>query len=244
MKYDFGIILPSRNAGEQYTQCIKSIFDLAKNPDKIQLITVLDSDNIEYYSNTINSYLTGHDNIKLLIKPQHGDLTNYYQNDPLREYIDSKYIFSLSDNTELYIKYYDELLSQQIENFLIDKPDRILYTKYNDNCGCPNFVCWPITTNETFKTLDCFVPIEIQRSSADIRLYEIFLSLKNIGYNRILDLTNIYKILNKPDIFNSTENRDVSKIRHQFSKYRNTLTLEESNKYLFKLKEYIESFQK
>lgn len=254
--YDFSIILPSRNAPNQFLKCIKSIFTNADHPEKIELIIILDKDNCYKYKepleyiNYISYVITlNHpesiNNIRIFTVDQNPDLNNTYYNIPAK-YTSGKYLFGPSDNLVIFLKHYDTFLSEKIEEFLLNKPDRIFYMVYNDYCGCPNFICWPIITRETFNVLNGLIPKELKHSGVDIALYQIFDRLKQIGYNRLLQIPKFTFFNNNPDevpehIIDYYKFRDINKfIQNKIVRYKTNMTDEEIDSYLFKFKNYID----
>ena len=237
---NFSIALPSRNQPKALKRCIDSIFDLAKNPDKIEIFLSIDDDDCNLYSEIIKKYINKK-NIKLLIRPQNPHLVNYYFNEPLKQ-SKGKIITNSSDDIEIITKNWDEIILEQVEQYFKSFKDKIMYILYNDDCGCHNtkkYMCWPFISKETFDTLGCLFPKELGRSSADIRLYEIFNELKNKKYDRFLNIGDSYKVIKHQEPLPNLEYRNLYKIRHLYTGYSQHLSTSIFNNYVNTLSNYI-----
>lgn len=257
--HNYSIILPSRSAPEACFKMIKSIYEKSSNIQNLEVVLIIDEDNYQQYINTINylhyinDIIYKHNSpnlnsIKIFVGQRNPDLNNYCYNEPF-QYTNGKYLFGPSDNLEIFLQNYDYWLFQITEDYLKDKPDRILYIMYNDHVHeCNTNCCWPIITRETFNTLGSFVPKELPHSGADHALYFIFDKLKQLGYDRILNIPYFTFFHCHPDIninnaFDAIEFRDKGIFREIIKKYRTSLTEEEILNYASLLKEYIDSKQ-
>ena len=240
-RMNFSISLPSRNAPLPLANCVHTIFQLADNPDLVELVILLDTDDYLQYQDTIidiSQY-----NVKIVIRKPGKRLTNYYFSEPLR-WTSGKIVLGLSDDIKMVTQSWDSILLSRIEEFLSDKPDRIIYLLYNDNCIYPNGACYVCMSREAFNVLDGIVPKEIQHSGADIQLYRIFTTLADCGYNRILDIGNNYEIqfnnVKGPSVSNYAELRNKPHHKKSLVGSKCDLTQAEINTYVNNFKTYIE----
>jgi len=190
------ITIPSRLRLHLLEQCIKSWFDLAESPDLIETNVMYDSDDEpthEFLLNIKESY----PNVKphmVTITPemrQAGlNIHDLYFN-PGARLATGKYIWGTGNDVEVKTKHYDKILCDEIEAFLQDKPDRLLYCQINhDELGSPMIpgaCAFPVTTKESVETIGGTMPSEITSWGADVAMYHIYASL---AQSRTLNLSD------------------------------------------------------
>ena len=130
---------------------------------------------------------------------------------PISRRVDCDYIFTLNDDVTVHTKDFGTVIEATIEDFLEDKPGRIVYGRTQESWpGVPDlhphydakvdmeqqmgfkFACYPIMTKETINCLGFVMPDEIPDCGADVELGSVFNTLKcsNIvpRHDRYLDI--------------------------------------------------------
>lgn len=107
------------------------------------------------------------------------------------------YIMGLNDDAEIRTPNFDDVISNSIESFLKDRPDRIAYGRGQEVWPWPNvkepweaslkykYACYPILTREVVNALGYFMPPQISGPGADIMFARIFASACE---NRLVDI--------------------------------------------------------
>ena len=193
---NISITIPSRLRLDLLEMCIKAWFDLAESPDLIETNIMCDSDDSlthdflykikEKYPNVIPHIVE----ITPQMRQEGLNIHDLFFNPGARK-ATGKYVWGTGNDVEIKVKYYDKIICEKIEEFLQDKPDRILYCKVNNdklNSPLTSGACtFPITTKETVSVIGGTVPNEITSWGGDIALFNIYNTLKA---NRILDLSD------------------------------------------------------
>lgn len=174
---NFSLIVPTRNRFELLKNNMPTFFKLAKHPTQVEIILIVDFDDPSIQD--VLSLLTGLPNTYLICQHRTSYLIKDYNNKG-SQFSTGKYIWILNDECEMTTNHWDEILTKKIENFLQDKPDRILYTLINDDThysagvhhvsGC----CFPVLTKEAVDCLNGIMPPEINAHGADYAIYHIF----------------------------------------------------------------------
>lgn len=190
------IIVPTRSRLQRLTNMLHSVYDKAKEPDKVEVVLVYDNDDTETYD-FLQSILEEIPNSKALNRDRSPNLNNDYLNYAAK-HTQGKYIWGLGNDNEIVTENWDEVLINKCEAFLLNKRGRILYGYVADDIhddapfwtggGC----CFPIVSRESYEALGWFFPPEITKWGADHWLWIIYKSLKE---NRILDLRKDLKVL-------------------------------------------------
>ncbi|MEK6878952.1 MAG: hypothetical protein AABY22_05055 [Nanoarchaeota archaeon] len=218
---NFSLIIPTRKRVPLLRKCVDSFFSLAKNPFQIEAIILQDFCDLETPS--LYSYFNSTNfNIKLLLQRRSNLLITHYHNFGSQVGI-GLYTLILNDDAYCVLQNWDEIILNRLNEFLIDKPDRILYSLTNDNIHYQgdhgNFApphdkdftkvnirthgtCFPILSKETLDAQNCLMPNELEGWCADNELYKIFEKLKQ---NRICDITDI-KFLQATTVHNKSLN--------------------------------------
>lgn len=170
--------MPTRNRPELLKNCLTSFFAKADNPHLVEFWLAFDLDDD---SNNIidrfcleNNYNVNY--IKVL-------RTEYFHRDyhnRLVKLCSGRYIIGLNDECEIVDNHWDSILKKEIENFLSDKLDRIVYVYVNDSThqGESKYTnkgsCFPIFTKETVDIAGCYIPDEIKMWSGDLLVFDIY----------------------------------------------------------------------
>jgi hypothetical protein len=184
---NFSLIIPTRDRFDLLKENVPTYFKMAKNPSKIEMILITDFDDPSNID--ILSLLSSTPNTYLISQHRTGYLIRDYNNRG-SQMSTGKYIWILNDECEMTTYHWDEILVNKMENFLSDKPDRLLYTLINDDthysagvqhlAGC----CFPILTKEAVDCINGIMPPEINAHGADYAIYHIF---KSAMRPRVLD---------------------------------------------------------
>ncbi len=193
---NFSLLITSRN-NDKLLRCVKSCIDTAKYPEQNEIIVLIDYDDhnsLDMLKDPV--FMT--QNIHTIIRPPSGhhepfNMTKYYLNHGAK-YSSGKYVWSMNAECKIETQDWDEILTEYIDKFLADKPDRLLYVAMDDNTnylkgvmnqyGC----CFPITSRESINALGGHMPGELTFWGADVVLYEIYSA---ISYPRILLATDV-----------------------------------------------------
>lgn len=196
---DFSIVIPTRERPELLFNCIHSIYYQATNKEKIETILILDYNDpkllrtLHYlYRYPFRQY------IRCILKED----SNYVIKDCHNagsQLSTGKYIWIFNDDVEINTNAFDEILLKEINKFLINKRDRILYTFINDDIHTNlknNGVfeagsCFPIISRELLDCLNFLMPDKIEAWGADTALWQI---VKEVKEPRYLDLTEKVKL--------------------------------------------------
>lgn len=186
----FSLFLPTRERPELLKACVDTFFCLAKNPEHVEMVIVMDDDDqsyAEFEEFAKRSYF----DLKILKVPRSVHHQRDYNNVAASQTI-GRYIWGLNDDTEMVTRNWDEILENAIEDHLTSINSRIAYIGMDDSThtevgnsethpewngknlaqeyGC----CFPILTREAYEKLGFFCPNEIDMWGADIALYRIF----------------------------------------------------------------------
>jgi len=216
---NFSIVITARNQPANLLRCVKQFIAKAKYPEKNEIIIMTDYDDhdtIDIFKDDIFQ----HYNIHTILRPQSGilqlfNMTKYYVNHGVR-YSTGKYIWSVNAECKPETEHWDDIFITHIEQYLADKPDRIVYIGMDDDTQTPEAVahgphkdlpgwkgvdrmktygcCFPLTTRETHDAMGMHLPEELTFWGADVVFYQIF---KALPYDRILWLLDKVKILHE-----------------------------------------------
>lgn len=173
------ITCPTRGRLKSLDRFIKSAFDMAYEPDKVELLFAYDSDDYE----TRDFFLeTWKPNIKVIEVPiTEEDVReglNIHQRyfNPLARISRGKYVWGTGNDVEFITPNYDKIIEEEVENFLIDKPDRLVYVVINHDelVSSVPWCAFPITTIESVMTIGGTMPKEITSWGADRWMWEIY----------------------------------------------------------------------
>lgn len=184
---DITIAWPSRQRLELCVNCIRSFYEKAANPNVIECIIELDYD--DYTIGALLDFIRQTKwNIKTIIRHRSPFLSLDYVNTGA-QLATGKFIWGLNDECEATTPHWDQILLNDAEAFLADKPDRLLYGLVDDDThprhvsdeyGC----CFPIVSKEFMDCTNSYIPHQIVNQGGDVWLYKIF---KNFCLDRILD---------------------------------------------------------
>lgn len=232
MSVKFSIIFPTRNRANLLSTCLHSFVNLCKNPNNIEYIISIDyGDNLSFaVLNKIRDKLNINLHIRKVVRTKniHVDYFN-----PSAIMAVGKYVWGINDDVEITAQNWDIILEEEIEQFLLDKPDRLCYVKINHDILTLNreqeACAFPVFTKEHVNAIGGTMPSQITSSGAD---YECWLIYKNLIENRILDLSDKIFVLHHShhtgrtprDIINKRLDQSVNRLRqHERDEYIHAL---------------------
>jgi len=200
--------MAARNNPKWLIRCIKSFIDLAKYPYENEIIVMLDYDDHNNID-ALKDPVFFNPNIHTIIRAQSGIfqkfcMSQYYINHGAL-YSTGKYVWSVGSDCQVETVHWDDILKKNIEQYLLDKPDRIAYIVINDDTHMDNpnvetdkiykdGCCFPLLTRESVNAIGGLLPKEVTFWGADIMLYNIF---KLLPSDRILWCQDKVKILHE-----------------------------------------------
>lgn len=183
---NFSLVFATRKRPDLLEGLFKSLLETTKELDKIEVMPVCDNDDHE----TINhiKYLETIIPSKFLIRERSSYLNRDYIN-YAASMSKGKYIFILNDDVLFQTKDWDEKSLNELENYLLNKPDRIVYGMTDDGMDQLRtkqnlqYAGFPIISREAFNSLGYAMYPEFKSWGADTHLYRIFEIV-----NRILNI--------------------------------------------------------
>lgn len=189
------ILMPSRKRYELFESVLNHAFDNAADPEQVEIIVVYDVDD---QKTRLVAESCKYKNIKLLeqTEPRPFSIVGCYNR--AASVATGKLLWILGNDTEVITSNWDKVLEQEVELFLDDKPDRVLYVKidhdFPDGHGQNDMsCCFPIQTKESYEALGMVEPSEIYCWTSDHALWVIYTRLIA---DRILNLRDKIKICN------------------------------------------------
>lgn len=191
---NFSLILPSRNRMDLLSGCLHSFFGKAKHADQIEAWIAFDIDDPS--SHQVDEFATKYGyNIRYIKVPRANQRHKDYHG-RLAKLVEGKYVLGLGDDTEVVQHHWDELVANETEKYLANKPDRIAYiylgdsTHVGSNRHAGEGSCFPMLTVEAIRASECFIPYEIEMWGGDIILFRIYNAV-----GRILNISDKIQIL-------------------------------------------------
>lgn len=207
MPVKFSVIINSRGRYQSLIASVDSVFKTAKNIDDVELFIMADSDDTTTHD-TVKQIMRDNPNwnINFHIQDRKINLNQHYTNRAASMGV-GKYFFILGNDVEIRTQDWDAILEEAIENFLVDKPDRICYVYIDDDVHKPDEYggcCYPLVTKEAIDTVGFYLPAECTTWGSDHWLWMIYLE---ISENRMLQCRNV-SVLNHGYKGNGIGNRD------------------------------------
>lgn len=208
MDTTFSLVIPTRNRIDLLQRCLKSFFNNADDLAGVEVVLMCDFDDptVRDFGSIV---LDPSWNVKMVFQRRSRKMIRDYNNYG-SQCSTGKYVWQLNDDVEMTTPHWDTVLKGMIEEFLADKPDRILYVQVDDSThtdlgvegkwGC----CFPLLSRESLDAMNSFMPSEIDMWGADAALWWIFCLLPQ---NRILNALTAIKIRHH-SFHNETAQRD------------------------------------
>ena len=242
-QYDFSIVIPTRLRYSLVIRCLESIRLKSANLDNIEVILISDNDD-EFTDYLIYDYIYQNPNVHIkYLKRERSSYINrdYYQYGFQQS--SGKYLWTMGNDCEIITDNWDTKAKESIEDFLLDKPDRLCYIFIGDDLNLDRSkqwtsCCFPIFTREVLEALGCTMPIEIESYGADYWGWQNF---KKCGYNRILDIRDMVELKHYAP-YTGRSNKDLLTERLYVPK-KCALDETEERKYIELIKEHIRNKQ-
>lgn len=170
---DFSIIIPTRRRINLLENLLRSIFEKSGNILKTEIILICDYDDLDTIKYLESFKWIVPSNFRYCISPLLKIGTVKLYNAAAQIATRGKYIWCLNDDTELVIDNWDIKGQKAIEEFLLDKKDRIFYGRVNDDWN-ENRCCFPIISKEFRDVLGWVLPPSVIAWPADHALGYIF----------------------------------------------------------------------
>lgn len=192
---NISILIPARHRPNNLEACLRTIFETAKSPDLLEIRIAVDLDDT-LSLNTIPLIIKdlGRKNIFIHSRSRGNNYTRDYIN-WLLQFCRSKYLMVSTDKGNFKTKDWDINTYNRLENYLKDKPDRIVYGL--TECGekeNSKMTYFPILSKETVEVLGFFFDYRFPKTGADWDLPHTFHE-----FGRIVDLRDICTIYNHND---------------------------------------------
>lgn len=179
----FSLIVPTRNRIPELKRFLQSVRDTVNDKTQVEVLLAIDEDD-HFTLETAKKYRDDQYkdlNITIHIKPYSGQYIfvnrDYYN--WLAKLSSGKFIWILGDDTVLLAKNWDIEILSQLENYLRDKPDRIVCAGIKDNTPkpaphLPPFPCFPLVSRETLDLMGFILHDNIPTWGADYLIYQLY----------------------------------------------------------------------
>lgn len=204
MNKHFSIMISARHRPNNLEACLRTLFETSNEPDLLEVRIALDLDDtllLKIVPLIIKDLRR--DNIFIHTRNRGNNYVRDYTNWLALNFCTGDYLFNVSDKSQFKIKNWDTNVYNRLEEYLKDKPDRIVY-----GCtGCEevekdNFkmAYFPIVSKQVIKAFGYMYDYHFPKTGADWDLAKTFNK-----FGRVVDLRDICRIENHNDeIMNNT----------------------------------------
>jgi hypothetical protein len=200
-QFDISLVVPTRSRIPYLTKMLQSAFRKAKNPTRVELILLYDSDDpatrevIKYFKNEYSEYeiVAVEVYMNAAMAEQGINIhTTYFA--PGARMARAPIVWELGNDVEIITQDYDAIMLEEVNKFLSDKMDRICYiaVDHDEKVKTPGFCCFPAFSRESIQCVGCGVPMEITSWGSDYFAFQIY---KSLCENRILDLSDKVSVI-------------------------------------------------
>ncbi len=191
-KINFSLVFATRQRVSLLNGLFQSLSDNTCQKEKVEIIPVYDEDDYET-DNTIPEFLTKFNdlNIKFIKRTRSIYLNEDYINYAARQ-SSGDFVHVINDDVEYLTKCWDEIGIASLREYLINKPDGIVYGFIDDSMNHVRngqklqYTGFPIISREAIDCIGYAMGPAFPSWGADIHLYRIYNSI-----GRVLDLTQI-----------------------------------------------------
>jgi len=176
---NFSLIFPTRERPKLLDNLLKSLDKTTSNKKAVEILIVRDRDDDTDIRSVLKKYPSL--DTKLYTVDRSTNFSRDYYNFLARQ-AKGKFIWALNDDVEFKTKFWDVILNTELELYLRDKPDRIVYCMTGDGLNNHNYCCFPILSKETFECIGYFFNERYTTWCADQDLANLF--LKYLGGKR------------------------------------------------------------
>lgn len=173
------LLLPTRGRPERLKNFLDSAYQLAKYPDRIQVVLYIDADDL-----TTLHFEYQHLYTKKIIGERS---TMGFYNTKCLKASDGEIIILANDDVVIQTKNWDEKISE----FHDSHPDKIYLAYPNDLNKKKSLATFPILSRKTCDLLRDIFPAEYKGSLIDLHLYDIFNRFKKKKSERLFFLEDV-----------------------------------------------------
>ncbi len=187
----FSLLIPTRKRPQMITDLLYSIYDTAKDPNTVETLVTYDNDDIrtiQIISNLKEIYKKLP--VKFFSRERHYATSGVYYNE-MAQKATGDYLIAVNDDAIFTKMGWDMEGYKKLEEYLVSKPDRIVYGITNDmeverNRNDSNyFSCFPLLSKEVVKVMGFFFDPIFHKDGADWDLVMPYRELR-----RVIDLRN------------------------------------------------------
>jgi hypothetical protein len=172
------ILVPTRNRPKNVVDLLRNLEETLANPKEVEVFTMYDEGEKQWKDSTsFNFYV---------LEREHSDFLNRDYYNYMASISCGDYLFSMGDDVRILTRNWNTILKERIEEYLKDKPDRIVYVSFTEKNSTAKHPCFPLITRESFNALNMFFHPEIMSWGADRCIYEIY-----DGIDRIFHIPEI-----------------------------------------------------
>jgi hypothetical protein len=187
-KYIYSILVPSRERLFEARRLVQSIKDTTYNPATIEVLFALDNDHQPTINNVIQLQTEYPElNIKYFLRDRSEFINGDYY-DWLAGKAEGRFLWISADDLIFLVKDWDIIIKNKLEEYLKDKPDKLLCASILDNTPAPGeppgdkreFPCFPLFTREVLDVLGFILPPQLPTWGADRYIYSLFTKIDRL----------------------------------------------------------------
>lgn len=182
---NFSIILASRNRPQLLSNLLNSIQRTTTELDLVEVLVGIDHDDAGYKDLSV-ALRSRYPFVKFFPRDRSPWLNKDYLNWLSKDYSCGKYLIICNDDTEFKTFNWDQIVLRKLNEYLVDKPDGIVYGYLNDALNM-SYCCFPLISREAHDAIGYSMPPEYPSWNADIFLWEV--------YNKAGRVCNISEVL-------------------------------------------------
>jgi hypothetical protein len=241
--------MPFRERIALLNQMLKSLKDTTHSKDDIELIMAVDLD--DEVLNNYGKERIIEENKWLKIRFYETQRSEHFINDywnPIARLAEGRWVMAINDDSVFLTGAWDKKINTAMSKRATESGDDIIYGKVDDCCNLGErnskdcyFSCWCLVGREMIDALGFFYDPHIWVWGPDQVCGLIFLALRNMGEDRIID---IYDVVIDHDSFHGSK-REKDKFFYEQEKIDKAhwyqTTREQEMAYAIKLKQYIDN---
>ena len=186
MKWNFSIILASRERINLLDGLLQSIQNNTHDLNQVEVIVMVDEDDLptlEYIADCRDSFPF----VRFYARSRAKNLNDDYLNFAWRNYASGRFCIVCNDDCLFSVNGWDSLALAELEDYLADKPDGIVYGWIEDSLlnrdRVLNYCCFPLISAAAAQCLGWLMPPMFTSWSADIAVFMVY-----SGVGRVVEL--------------------------------------------------------
>lgn len=220
----YSLLVPTRGRIKSLEKLFESLEETTFNKAEVEILFAVDIDDVptQQFLNIIHHQHLHQDfgNIQFFVR-QRSEFTNRDYYNWLAGKSTGIYIWAVADDVVFLIKDWDKIITEKIESYLHDKPDRIMCAGIRDSTpkprrDLPNFVCFPLVTKEAFNFFGYLLCSDLPVWGNDLAIYELY--TKSNRYLPIRD--SVYLDHVSWHTHSAIEDATAKNIRNIFRRYQ------------------------